>query len=373
MINSTRRVLMTADAVGGVFGYALELARALAPHRVQVGLAVMGAPLARWQQSEIRSIGNVEVFESDFKLEWMEHPWDDIARAGEWLLALEEELKPDIVHLNGYCHAALCWQAPVLVAGHSCVLSWWQAVKGEPAPDCWNRYAAEVRRGVQHADGVVAPSRFMQRALNRCYGPLPACRVIYNGRDPAMFSPAPKESLAAKELFVLFAGRVWDEAKNAQALLRIAPRLRAPLQLAGEPGYQAGIQNADFLGPLSQSDLARVYARAAVCALPAHYEPFGLCALEAGLSGCALVLGDIPSYREIWGDCALFAAPDDEHALATTINSLLTDEDMRLAYGRRARKRALEYSAERMAAGYLGFYSELISTRYEKRGLACAL
>ncbi len=32
--------------------------------------------------------------------------------------------------------------------------------------------------------------------------------------------------------------------------------------------------------------------------LPARYEPFGLSVLEAALSGCALVLGDIPSLRE---------------------------------------------------------------------------
>ena len=34
--------------------------------------------------------------------------------------------------------------------------------------------------------------------------------------------------------------------------------------------------------------------------LPARYEPFGLSILEAALSGCALVLGDLPSLRELW-------------------------------------------------------------------------
>ena len=52
--------------------------------------------------------------------------------------------------------------------------------------------------------------------------------------------------------------------------------------------------------------------RAAIYALPARYEPFGLSILEAALSGCALVIGDIPSLREIWADAALFV-PSDGH------------------------------------------------------------
>ena len=40
-----RHVLMTADTVGGVWTYAVELVRALAPHRVTVALATMGASL----------------------------------------------------------------------------------------------------------------------------------------------------------------------------------------------------------------------------------------------------------------------------------------------------------------------------------------
>ena len=43
---------------------------------------------------------------------------------------------------------------PVLVVGHSCVLSWWEVVKGEPAPHQWSRYAAEVGRGLRAADLV---------------------------------------------------------------------------------------------------------------------------------------------------------------------------------------------------------------------------
>ena len=57
---------------------------------------------------------NVRLFESAYRLEWMEDPWDDVERAGDWLLEIAAR-GPDIIHLNGYSHAVLAWNAPVLV------------------------------------------------------------------------------------------------------------------------------------------------------------------------------------------------------------------------------------------------------------------
>ena len=50
-------------------------------------------------------------------------------------------------------------------------------------------------------------------------------------------------------------------------------------------------------------------ARTAVFVSPALYEPFGLAVLEAAQAGCALVLSDIPTFRELWDGVALFVAP----------------------------------------------------------------
>src|SRR5215207_31233 len=78
-----KRILMTADTVGGVWTYALELARSLAPHGVEIELASMGSRLSGEQRTEARSIPNLTVYESSFKLEWMEDPWRDVRAAGE--------------------------------------------------------------------------------------------------------------------------------------------------------------------------------------------------------------------------------------------------------------------------------------------------
>ena len=356
------RVLMTADTVGGVWTYALELARALAAHGVEVSLATMGAPLSREQREEAGRIPSLGVFRSDFKLEWMEDPWCDVNEAGEWLLHLEKRLRPDIVHLNGYAHGALPWNAPKLVVGHSCVLSWWMAVKGEAAPATWERYRFEVTRGLHAADLVIAPTQAMLNALDQFYGPLPESRVVFNGRDPTLFTPG------VKEKFVFTAGRLWDEAKNIAALERIAARLPWPLYIAGEEKHpDSGSNRAEqhgnvhALGRLSNQALASWFARASVYALPARYEPFGLSALEGALAGCALVLGDIHSLREVWGEAAIFVSPDDAGALRDTLEELMIDNARRKEMASRARHRALQFSPQRMAKGYLAAYFDLLA------------
>ncbi|HOM72340.1 MAG TPA: glycosyltransferase, partial [Armatimonadota bacterium] len=93
------KILMTADTVGGVWTYSLELIQALAEHGVEVELATMGALPTPEQRTQLDDIKNVRLHSSEFKLEWMEDPWEDVECAGKWLLRLEEKLQPDIVHL----------------------------------------------------------------------------------------------------------------------------------------------------------------------------------------------------------------------------------------------------------------------------------
>ena len=354
------KVLMTADTLGGVWTYALELASALSAHDVQIALATLGGPLTPQQQRDVEKLSDVEVFESSYKLEWMDDSWDDVARSGQWLLDLERQLRPDIIHLNGYFHGALDWAGPVMIVAHSCVVSWWRAVKGEPPPSSWDHYRNSVRQGLRCADVVVAPTRAMLQTLFENYGPLPRTQVIANGCDPAHFrADVPKENC------ILTAGRLGDEAKNIAALEHVAPRLEWPVCVAGErtrPGDGAAApRRLMCLGKLSAAAMRSWYAKAAIYAHPARYESFGLAPLEAALSRCALVLGDIPSLREVWGDAAIFVNPDHHHKLSNQLRRLIADPLLRQAMADRAYRRALEYAPQQFAEQYMAAYRYLLA------------
>jgi glycogen(starch) synthase len=365
------KLLMTTDTVGGVWTYSLELARALQRYGVEVTLATMGPRMTEGQRADAAGHGNVRLHESEFRLEWMDQPWDDVDRAAEWLICLEEEVQPDIVHLNGYAHGDLPWAAPVLMMAHSCVRSWWEAVHGVGAPAEWEIYTERVRAGLRAADLVVAPTRAMRSSTERLYGPLPKSRVIFNGRDPAAYAPAPKEP------FVLGAGRQWDEAKNLATLARAAAHLPWPVYVAGDCGPPGGeCRRSDavhLLGVLDSRQLAGWMARASVFALPAYYEPFGLAVLEAALAGCALVLGDIPSLREVWKDAAVFVPPGDDAALSSALRRLLDDSLLRRAFASAAHRRAQHLGPARMGREYHAAYSTLLyDARRQSREIPCA-
>ncbi len=358
-----QRVMMTADAVGGVWAYALELARGLVAGGAEVLLATMGAPPSAAQRRAVARLRGVTLAVSDYALEWMPDPWRDVDRAGAWLLELAAQWRPDVVHLNGYAHAVLPWPAPVLVAAHSCVCSWHVAVHGTPAPPQWDEYRRRVRTGLCAADAIVAPSGALAAALARHYGPLPPIRVIRNGRAPREFRPR-----ARKQPFVFAAGRLWDAAKNLAVLDAAAPRLPWPVIVAGPPRPPLGapapaMRHLRLLGPLPPRRLAALCGAAAIFAAPARYEPFGLAVLEAALAGCALVLGDIDSLRELWEEAAVFVPPGDPAAVADGLAALIADPRRRAALALRARARAHRLAPERMTAAYREAYAALAAMR----------
>ena len=352
-----QRILMTADTLGGVWTYALELARALP--QIEFALATMGAPLSAPQRAEAKTLGNVMLFRSSYALEWMDAPWSEVDEAGEWLLGVARDFRPDVIHLNGYAHAALEWNAPVVLVAHSCVLSWWAAVKQTELPAMYDEYRKRVSLGLRAADLVIAPTAAMLDSLGQNYGFVGERRVIYNARQVQLFSPAAKRNV------IFAAGRLWDEAKNLAALEAVAPHVPWPIEVAGDTthpnGAECRFEHVRSLGRLSADTLAEHLATSAIYALPARYEPFGLSVLEAALSGCALVLGDVPTLREVWGDAAVFVNPDDHGALTSTLNALIEDEAGREKLAARARIRAAEFSPQRMAAGYRKAYGDCIA------------
>jgi glycosyltransferase involved in cell wall biosynthesis len=266
---------MTTDTVGGVWTYALTLCKSLQPFHVQVHLVTAGAPLQPAQKKEAEDLENVMVYETNFKLEWMEAPWDSIDAGATWLLQLERDLKPHLIHLNGYVYGALPWKAPVVVVAHSDVFSWWWAVKGEAPPVAWQAYYQRVCKGLQKADYLVAPSQSMLAAVQELYAVTTPASVIYNGRSSETFRPGKKKR------YTFSMGRLWDEAKNLQLLAEAAPLFQNPMLIAGDNRFEhqdcnTTATNLTYLGKLSEPEVAAQLASASVYVLPAKYEPFGL-------------------------------------------------------------------------------------------------
>jgi glycogen synthase len=355
------KVLMTVDAVGGVWTYAMELSRAIAAHGVSVVLAVLGPNPSPSQAAAATGVPGARLVPLGGRLEWMEEPWADVERNGERLLSLATECGADVVHLNGYVHASLPWRRPVVVVGHSCVTTWWRAVHREDPPAIWHEYRQRVIAGLGAADAVVAPTHAFIERLRHAYGVTTPDRVIPNGIDAPASTPG---SGVPREPLVFACGRLWDEAKGMAVLDAAAHGLPWPIKLAGDlvgpDGRAFHPAAATALGALPHTEVAQWLQRASVFAHPSRYEPFGLAPLEAAQAGCALVLSDLPELRELWDGAAVFVRAADAAAWHDALRYTIVAAPERQALAAAARTRADELSARRMAERYHALYASLL-------------
>lgn len=347
-------VLLVADVVGGVRTYLLELSRQLVRRGVEVNLALLGR-VDRELITALRDIEPAYWEARDLRLEWMEGAEADVSRAAEWVDELISLTSPDVVHMNTFTPVARPG-LPVLLTVHSCVLTWWQAVHGQAAPDSWDSYRQLAAGALERADQVIAPTRWLLHQLRAVYSWNGPAQVIPNGRRVPGARPLTAANFRDRERLVVSVGRVWDAAKNASLLAAAAPRIDGRVVVIG-PGRVSGL---DCLGRLGEQEVVSWLSRARAYAEPARYEPFGLGALEAALCGCPLVLGDVGSLREVWGPAAQYVPVDDPVAVAEALKPLLTDEQAWRRAARAALERAARYRPEAMAEAYLDAYSAVL-------------
>ena len=219
-----------------------------------------------------------------------------------------------------------------------------------------------VRRGYQAASMLLAPSLAFADATALCYDLEKTPVVVRNGRRTL----TPGETLSPRP-FVFTAGRLWDEGKNLATIDRAAARLSIPVvaagPLQGPNDARVEARHVAALGRLNDADVARYLSARPIFVSAARYEPFGLAVLEAAQAGCALVLSDIPTFRELWEGAAIFVSPDDDRGMAAAIERLAGDADERGRMGAAARNKAESYSVEAMSAGVLSAYRSVLSSK----------
>lgn len=351
------RVLMTTDAVGGVWTYALDLAEGLGRAGVNTSLVVLGPSPSEAQLAAAEAIPGVEVIDTQLPLDWTARESAEVMESAAAVRGLARGLGVDLIHLNSPALAALGgFSAPVVGACHSCLATWWGAVKDSPLPEDFRWRTRLLWKGLHACDTLIAPTRAFAQETARAYDVV-APQCVWNGRAAISTGPL------AREAIVFASGRFWDEGKNAAVLEAAAGKMSAPLYaagpLAGPNGASVALPGLRTLGGLPPQEVADWLRRSAVYMSAARYEPFGLGVLEAAQAGCALVLSDIPTFRELWRDAAVFVDPDDADGFARACDALVADLAERAAWGRRARTRASNYSATAMIEATLDVYVRL--------------
>jgi len=364
-------VLVTADTMSGSWTYARELVTGLVTRGARVTLLSFGEIPLPEQTAWMDLLHGLEYRPTAFRLEWMDEAPEDLHESSEFLVSLVREVRPDLLHLHQFCHGDLPVDIPRVVMAHGDLISWSEAVQGcTPRPTRTMKwYRDTVVRGIAAADAVVAPSAWMLDTIRATYTSPRREAVIYPGRNPIFFNP-----YVSKDDSVLSVGRLLDAGKQVHLLTQHAqpfsvcivgaeqtvPIPRIPIR--ADVKVSTDQSSVAVRGPQTEAQLRALYSRAAVYAATARYEPLGIAPLEAAFSRCAIVANDIPGFREVWGDAALYFRTNDAGSLAEILRELDADRSLRQAYADRAYTRARErFTTKRMIDDYLELYRSLIS------------
>jgi rhamnosyl/mannosyltransferase len=208
--------------------------------------------------------------------------------------------------------------------------------------------------------------------------------IIAGGIETSRFLPSVGSTQRARELrsllapsgpVLLFVGRL-VYYKGVEFLVRAMSHVAATLLIVGRGDLHADLQR--LVLQLGVEDRVRFLPDVPDSALPAYYqasdllvlpssdatEAFGLVQIEAHASGIPSICTDLPTgvtFANLHGLTGLVVRPGSAEALATAINRLLGDPQLRLEMGVRAQARAVaQFDIRRCATDVVGIYRELV-------------
>ena len=255
------------------------------------------------------------------------------------------------------------------------------AMRGNP-----HSLSAQKRRVIESADAIVAISHSTKNDI-LTYTKAEESRiiVIHPGVNEAFLTASSSEAdiRTFRETHRLFDNPYWLYVGNRgptalyknfgtllRAFVQVAPQTGAWLvTVGGEPRlepWQADLlirnrleQRVRLLPAMGDDDLRVAYSGAATFVFPSLGEGFGIPLLEAMACGTPVVASDIPVFREVAADSALYFDPHDEEALADAMIGVL-DKDVRRDLVERGRKRVSQFSWDAAARKLGDVYKSLV-------------
>jgi glycosyltransferase involved in cell wall biosynthesis len=162
--------------------------------------------------------------------------------------------------------------------------------------------------------------------------------------------------------------------KNFDGLVRavatIDPRQRPKVIITGSHGddpllplvRELGVEDSiELLSWISVEDLDELYSQVTALIVPSHCDGFSLPALEAMMIDLPVMLADIPVYREVGGDAAIYFDATDDRAIGQAMVDAVNHPERLAAAARDGRQRAALFSWEKVAQGTLASFERALA------------
>ena len=234
--------------------------------------------------------------------------------------------------------------------------------------DTFRLHALErlVQAGVRRARRILFPTRAAAEQISqRITIPAHRIAIVPHGVSMEPFESEPEKAAGATDRTpYLFLPASVERHKRIEVLIRSLLHVEDPkleVWIAGTEeldrtyaselrrlAEQLGLASrVRFLGPVPYKEILRYYRGAVALAFTSHLETFGQPMLEAMLAETPILAADIPTFREIAGDIALYFPPDDSVQLARAADEVRREPDAAKERVARGRARAAEFSWKR--------------------------
>jgi len=246
-----------------------------------------------------------------------------------------------------------------------------------------------VKWAIQCADQIITPTETVKKEILEWLPGVRREKVVaccYTYRHHNQIEPDGSANRDSKQnRYFLFVGTL-ERRKNVVTLVRAfsmllkgSGRRDLLLWLIGKQGFgfdeiKAAIREealGDCVrigGYVEQSQIGLVYNSALALIMPSLYEGFGIPVLEGMWHGTPVIASDIPVFREIAGDAALFyGLPLDRNGLASSMERVLLDADLCTELTTRGRAHAARFSSNRVATEHLAAYEHLLKDAGQRR------
>jgi glycosyltransferase involved in cell wall biosynthesis len=247
-------------------------------------------------------------------------------------------------------------------------------------PTAYVQYARRaIQYAVSNADLIIADTKAIEQEIRENLTiDLDRVRVCYSGVKP-IFRRCQKLTYYNKGDFLLFVGTI-EHRKNLITLIKALSPVRKNrtlndlrLILVGRKGagfeevkqaiHQEGLSDViSFTGYIPDDELVNLYNAALALVLPSKYEGFGIPLLEAMACETPIVASDIPAFREVAGEAALFYGdPEGQDSLAEAMETIVYDSALRRNLIEAGRLQVQNFSWERVAQEHVKAYEKALT------------
>ena len=309
------------------------------------------------------------------------------------------KIKPDLVHFPHF-NIPLLYPGKFVVTIHDVIKSEFKGASYTTRilPIYYLKhlgYEVTIRQAVQRSKKILVPSDFVKKKLRKTFG-LPSEKIVvtHEAADD-LFVQAGKQQVpegkarqvlanyGIKKPFILYVGNAFPH-KNLDNLLFALKLTDKKISLvyasarnvfvdrlmskAREIGVDDGLIISGFV---PNEDLAVLYKLAECFVFPSLSEGFGLPGVEAMAAGCPVVCSNIPVFKEVYGDAAVYFDPKKPKDISEKVQFIIHNapssakasagREFRIQQTKKGFGQVKKYSWKKLAEKTLQVYKQVSS------------